>query len=382
MTDTPVRPPRRILLLDDDEGDRALVTRLLEAELDVDVLEVTDGVSFAWHLTRGDFDAVICELRVSWGRMADALELVRSHRPRAPFVVFTRDASPTAIDEILGQRIDALVAKDSAGFMRLPGLVGRLLLGEGLAASEEGAEGEPERLRDIVHTLSHDLQEPLQLVRRYATLLQEIEGEREEGWKGRRYLEHVVGSTERMQQMIDGMLEYARLEASSEPPGLVDLNAVAEAALANLRGAIDTSGAEVTLERLPSVPGDFQQLVAVFQNLIGNAIKFRRDDPPKVHVGKDEEREAWVVFVEDRGIGIAEQDQERIFGLFRRLHPEETYPGTGMGLAICRRVVERHGGRIWVTSSPGEGSTFHVRLPKGTAPDSEGKKQEPEHVRR
>jgi signal transduction histidine kinase len=387
MTDSTLRPPRRILLLDDDAGDRALATRLLEEELDVEVMQVADGVAFAWHLTRGDFDAVICEVGVSWGEVGEALEVVRHHRPEAPFVVFTARADLPALERVLGHRVDALVPKDSAGYLRLPATLGRLLEG-GTAGRPDPPESaaspaEPERLREIMAGLSHDLQEPLQLVRRYATLLQELEQERDETWQGRRYLEHVVGGAERMQNMIDGMLEYARLESGGEPRELVELSEAVETALANLRGAIDASGAEVRLERLPAVPGDFQQLVALFQNLIGNAIKFRREDAPVVHVGKEEERDSWVVLVEDRGIGIPPEDRERIFALFRRLHPEGTYPGSGMGLAICRRIVERHGGRIWVTSAPDEGSTFHVRLPKAPTPEDGERRsrEEPRHVR-
>lgn len=390
MTETPPHRRRRVLLLDDDPGDRALAVRLLEGELDVDVVPVADGVAFAAQLTRGEFDAAVCELRISWGDMADALDVVRHHRPDVPVVLFTSGSDPGALGRLVGSRIDALVPKDSGGYLRLGQTLSDLLdenagktgsgtrrrsPGEAPASTGESSR-DSDRFREIVHSLSHDLQEPLQLVTRYTKLLEEVESERDEDWKGRRYAEHIVGGTRRMQAMIDGMLEYARLDSWSEPPRIVPLSEAVETALANLRGVIEESGAEVTLEALPSVPGDLQQLVALFQNLIANAIKFRGDRPPRVHVGREEEEDTWVVFVRDDGIGIPLEDRERIFGLFRRLHPEDRYPGSGMGLAICRRIVERHGGDIWVVSSPGEGSTFKVRLPRERRSRSAGQPKE------
>jgi len=134
-------------------------------------------------------------------------------------------------------------------------------------------------------------------------------------------------------------------------------------ALTNLQASIGESGAAVQVDPLPAVRADAVQLTQLFQNLIANAIKFRSDRPPEVHVGARREQDAWLFWVRDNGIGIESQYAERIFMIFQRLHTRKTYPGTGIGLAICKRIVERHGGRIWVESQPGQSSAFYFTLP-------------------
>ncbi|MDX1632642.1 MAG: ATP-binding protein [Thermoanaerobaculia bacterium] len=364
----------RVLLLDDVAEDRALAARLLREGLPAEVVEVRDGVDFASELAGGDFSAVVSELRYFWGDSADALALVRHHRARIPIVLFTADVDSKILERISRVRVDAVIPKDSGGYLRLPETLEELLeeareevpeSGSETRAREGLAEEAPTELpHELVAALSHDLQEPLQLIARYADLLEELEADRDPDWKGARYLGHIQGSAERMQGMIDAVLEYSRLGSPMDRAEPIDLTEKVEDALANLRGTIDETGAEVTLERLPTVPADGDQMVRLFQNLLANALKFRGDGAPRIEIGCEEEPRSWVVFVRDDGIGIPEADRERVFDLFRRLRPDAKYPGSGMGLAICRRIVERHGGEIWVASASGPGSEFRIRLPK------------------
>jgi PAS domain S-box-containing protein len=218
-------------------------------------------------------------------------------------------------------------------------------------------------LQQFSYVISHDLQEPLHLITRYAQLLGEKYGGRIEA-EAHRWLAHVLTSAARMQAMINDVLEYARVETRGQPFSFVDLDAVVADAVANLKVAIDESGAVVATGDLPRIPADSGQMVQLFQNLIGNAVKFRGGKPPRVQVTAVEAEDAWVVAVMDNGIGIQSEHLDRIFGMFQRLHSSSEYPGTGIGLAICKRIVDRHGGQIWATSQPGEGSTFYFSIPK------------------
>ena len=165
-----------------------------------------------------------------------------------------------------------------------------------------------------------------------------------------------------MQTLINDLLAYSRVGTQGQQFTEVDGQAVLARTLANLRAAIAESGAVVSHDALPTVTGDASQLTQVFQNLIGNALKFRGDRRPEVHVGAQRQDGQWRFSVRDNGIGIEPQYFNRIFDIFQRLHGREQYPGTGMGLAICRRIVERHGGRIWAESEPGVGSTFYFTI--------------------
>jgi light-regulated signal transduction histidine kinase (bacteriophytochrome) len=167
-----------------------------------------------------------------------------------------------------------------------------------------------------------------------------------------------------MKQLIEDLLAYSRVGTRGRDPEPTDAQGALEQALANLRAAVEASGATVTHEPMPTVRADASQLVQLFQNLIGNALKFRSSDAPRVHVGVEERDGGWVFSVRDNGIGIDPQYFERIFVIFQRLHSKAEYSGTGIGLAICKKIVDRHGGRIWVESQPGQGSTFYCTLPK------------------
>ena len=166
-----------------------------------------------------------------------------------------------------------------------------------------------------------------------------------------------------MRAMIDGLLEYSRIETRGDPIEPMDLNPVFEEVLEDLQLQIEEHDAEITGDRLPRVEGDASQLRQVLQNLLSNAITYSGDEPPEIDVTAARRGREWVIAVDDDGIGIDPDEQDRIFTVFDRLHSREEYDGTGIGLALCQRIVERHGGDIWVESEPGEGSTFFVTLP-------------------
>jgi light-regulated signal transduction histidine kinase (bacteriophytochrome) len=168
-----------------------------------------------------------------------------------------------------------------------------------------------------------------------------------------------------MQILINDLLLYSRVTTRGEDPQLTDTQVVFDQTIVNLKFAIEESGAEVTSDPLPTVMADATQLGQVFQNLVGNAIKFRGQEPPRIHVGAQQENNHWLLSVRDNGIGIDPQYHDRVFVIFQRLHGRDGYQGTGIGLAICKKIVERHGGRIWIESAFGEGTTFYFTVPCG-----------------
>jgi signal transduction histidine kinase len=215
-------------------------------------------------------------------------------------------------------------------------------------------------LEQFAYVASHDLQEPLRMVASYVQLLQRRYAGRLDA-DADEYIRYAVDGATRMQRLIDDLLSYSRLSTQARPFAPTDLNAILEATLASLQMAIKESGAVITNQALPVVMADGTQLSMVFQNLIGNAIKFRGPEPPRIHVGVQERGQEWLFSVTDDGIGIDAQYSEHVFVMFKRLHGRE-YPGNGIGLAVCKTILERHGGRIWFESRPHQGTTFYFSL--------------------
>ena len=219
-------------------------------------------------------------------------------------------------------------------------------------------------LKQFAYIASHDLQSPLRSIGGFASLLkQDYEGQLDESADD--YIERIIRSTGRMQTLLHHLLEYSRLDSEIRPFSKVSLNDVYENVLEELRPNVQAIKAEVYRGELPTVLGDEVQLFQLFQNLLGNALKYYKNIPPSISVIAEEKTEMWEIAIKDNGIGIAEQHHDRIFEVFRRLHTQNAYAGTGIGLAICRRIVERHGGTIWLTSQAGKGSTFYFSLKKG-----------------
>jgi PAS domain S-box-containing protein len=228
-----------------------------------------------------------------------------------------------------------------------------------------------EELQQFAYVASHDLQEPLRMISSYTQLLTRRYGDRLDG-DAKEFMGYIVDGAARMKQLIEDLLAYSRVGTRGRELQRTDTQAALDKAVLNLRAAQEASGATVTHGALPEVIADGQQLTQLFQNLIGNAMKFRGDAPPRIHVACEQRADVSVFTVSDNGIGLDPQYAERIFMMFQRLHTKAEYPGTGIGLAICKKIVDRHGGRIWVESQPGKGCTFGFTIPRDVERSHEG----------
>ena len=217
-------------------------------------------------------------------------------------------------------------------------------------------------LEQFAYVASHDLQEPLRMVVSFVQLLSSR-------YKGKLdanaddFINYAIEGTKRMQNLINDLLTYSRIGKKGTHCDPIDCKIVLDQALANLQAAIEESKAVITHEQLPMIMADNSQLVQIFQNLLSNAIKFKSEQEPRIHISIDSIEDAWIFSIHDNGIGIDPKYAERIFIIFQRLHSRAEYPGTGIGLAICKKIVERHGGQIWVKSESGKGATFYFTIP-------------------
>lgn len=217
-------------------------------------------------------------------------------------------------------------------------------------------------LEEFAYVASHDLQEPLRMVSSYVQLLEKRYGDRLDE-DARKFMFFAVDGAQRMQSMVSDLLTYSRVGRREESLAPIDCGEVFETVRSQLERTIEESGAVLTSGALPFVHGRRTQLVQLLQNLVGNAIKYRGDAPPRIHVASELNGREWVFSVQDNGMGIEPRHRDRIFRIFQRLHERDKYPGSGIGLAIAKKIAERHGGRLWVESEPGTGSTFLFSIP-------------------
>jgi signal transduction histidine kinase len=223
-------------------------------------------------------------------------------------------------------------------------------------------------LEQFAYVASHDLQEPLRKVASFCQLLQQRYADKLDD-RADQYIEYAVDGAKRMQELINDLLAFSRVGRNARPMTAVDCNAVVRQAQANLGGRIEETGAVVEVGKLPTVRGDAGLLTLVFQNLIGNAIKFRGDATPHVQIEAQADAESWEFTCSDNGIGIEPEYSERIFVIFQRLHPRASFEGTGIGLAMCRKIIEYHGGTIWLSPNGDEpGSVFRFTIPLESQP--------------
>ena len=251
-----------------------------------------------------------------------------------------------------------IMSKDEFG--QLAESFNRML--DNLEDTAENLQRSNSELEQFAYVASHDLQEPLRMVTSFLQLLQKrYKGQLDDD--ADKFINYAVDGSERMRQLISDLLTFSRVGKNVNQFQLIDCRAVLDRVLLNLKMAIEDAGAEVTYDSPPTVLADEIQLVQLFQNLTGNAIKFRGKEPPKVHISITRQNSDWLFSIRDNGIGIEPQYADRIFVIFQKLHTKSKYSGTGIGLAICKKIVENHGGRIWLQSVPDRGNVFSFTLP-------------------
>ena len=313
-------------------------------------------------LGKTDADFVSPELTSQY--LADEKELMQSGQPVTKEEAFQHKGT----GETRWSLTTKVPLKDDAG--KVVGLIGiarditeRKASEAQLQKTMTELERSNKELEQFAYIASHDLQEPLRMVSSYTQLLaRRFEGQLDE--KTRKYVHYAVDGASRMQSLINDLLAYSRVGRRGKPLEPADSHAILGEALRNLAARIEETHAVITNGDLPTVRTDASQLVLVFQNLISNAIKFRREGIPVIHVSALDKGGEWLFAVKDNGIGIEARHADRVFVIFQRLHTREEYPGTGIGLSVCKRVVERHGGKIWFESEPGNGTTFFFTIPK------------------
>ena len=363
MATTPATPA--ILLVDSNPDDRALAHLILERQLShATITAPGDPLAFAEVLVEAAPDVLVVAEDLAWFKVVELISAIRRRHPLTALVVLaSRD--PGGGDRLAstGMALDGFVQKTVPGFMRLGSVVGEVLSRAGQTAHSAFDPAAPrsdrvDDLGDTVLMFSHDLKEPVQQILRLAQRASASQGATGAGGP----LQPVLECAERLNTMLEGMVEYLGVIRSSTPAP-VDLNQSLNHALQTLRPAIDDAQAEIRAAPLPTIVGDERQMRHLFQNLIGNAIKFRGPERLRITITVESRDDAWLLAVADNGIGIPERALHRIFELGKRLHTREEYAGSGIGLALCKRIVETHGGRIWAASE-GRGSTFYVLLPR------------------
>lgn len=226
---------------------------------------------------------------------------------------------------------------------------------------EEDLKRSNEELQNFAYVASHDLQEPLRMISNYAQLLEKYYNDKLDK-NGKEFIGYLVGGVKNMKRLIDDLLEYSRVGSKEKIFAEVDCNQVMSEVLKSITSKVSQTNSKVIYDKLPIVSGDRIQLTQLFQNLILNAIKFQSKSIPEIHISSSPRKNEWLFSVRDNGIGITREHQERIFEIFQRLHTKDEYEGTGIGLSICKKIVERHQGKIWVESEEGKGSIFYFTI--------------------
>jgi len=355
----------RVLFVEDDPSDVELVLRAIQkdgfaAERDV----VATAEEFTDRIRKNSYQVILADYRLPEWNGLEAVEILRREDLDIPVIIVSGALGELKAVDCIKQGAADYVLKDN--LPRLPGSVRRAirekkLRDENRQALEDLARSNRD-LEQFAYVASHDLQEPLRMVATYTQLLAErYQGKLDEN--ADKYIHYAVEGALRMQTLVNDLLAFSRVGRHRTQLQSTDCNLVLQSVLANLRAAIQESGTQIFYQNLPTVLADPSELLQLFQNLVGNAIKFRASEPPIVRITAETKKNEWVFSLADNGIGIAPEHAETIFAIFKRLHTQAEYPGSGIGLSICKKIVEQHGGRIWVESHPGQGSTFKFTMP-------------------
>jgi signal transduction histidine kinase len=362
----------RALLLEDNALDAALVVRaLFQDGFDVKAHVVQDEAAFTKALRTDCPEIVLADYNLPTWKGMEALKVIRGEGLDIPMILVSGALGDVTAVECIKQGATDYVLKD--GLARLPEVIRRALrekdertlrheMEDDLARKVDELARSNADLEQFAYVASHDLQEPLRMVTAYTQLLAErYRGKLDEN--ADKFIGYASEGALRMQVLIQDLLAFSRVGRNGIDRGSVDCNDIMKEVLQTLAPAIQESTAVVTHAELPNVWADRTEVKQLFQNLIGNAIKFRGEPSPAVSVQAEKSGQQWQFSVSDNGIGVAPEYVETIFVVFQRLHARTEYSGNGIGLAICKKIVERNGGKIWVESQPGLGCTFKFTLP-------------------
>jgi signal transduction histidine kinase len=374
------RPSLRVLLVEDDPADRELILR----QLAKDEFEISSAVAqtpeeFRQQIKLHRPDLVLADYNLGQWRGTDALEILRAEGLDIPLILVSGTVGDMVAVECIKQGVTDYVLKDSLA--RLPAAMRGALQdkemrdqrNQTLEALDRKVEELARSNRDLeqfAYVASHDLQEPLRMVAAYTQLL----GERYRGKldeQADKYIHYAVDGAQRMQSLIHDLLAFSRVGRLETELKNVNCHDLVGQAMKDLQVAITESGAVVNRENLPTLKANGSQLKQVFQNLIGNAIKFHGSEPPLINISAQRHEANWIFSVADNGIGIPPEHAESVFTIFNRLHTRVEYPGNGIGLAICKRIIERHGGYIEVVPREGSGTIFKFTLPATIASEAQ-----------
>jgi signal transduction histidine kinase len=355
----------RALLVEDEPADVELSLRILrKAGLDAvgDVAETSE--EFTELVRTNSYDVILADFKLPGWNGMESVEILRREGLDVPVILVSGALGELTAVECIKQGAADYVLKDHLA--RLPESVRRAMREKKLREDHRHSQEELARsnkdLEQFAYVASHDLQEPLRMVATYTQLLAErYQGKLDPD--ADKYIHYAVDGALRMQKLVQDLLAFSRVGRQGLALENTDCSAVLQIAMKNLETTIRESGAAVQASQLPRLMADSSQLMQVFQNLIGNAIKFRGSEPPLIRISADATAKEWVISVADNGIGIAPEHAENVFVIFRRLHTRAEYPGNGIGLSICKKIIEQHGGRIWVESEIGHGSVFKFSLP-------------------
>jgi signal transduction histidine kinase len=356
------------LIVEDDAAELEQLCTVLEED-GFQVIGCGSAADALLHARQRRFGVAVVDYHVLSVGGTQLLEQLRALDDQIRIIIYTGVASYDSVKEALNSGAFAYLEKLSSPGELLPHIHRACLervdryaldLEQAVAFRVEDLARSNRDLEEFASVVAHDLRTPLLTISGFCQLLGDEYGGRLDE-NARDYLGQIAAGVGRMDCLIEGILEYSRAGRSAAPLRRIDMKSVLDQAIANLDGATREYDAQIEVGPLPNVIGDPTQLIQLFQNLLGNAMKFHRDVPPRINVSAAPIEDTWRFAVEDNGIGIAEEHFEQIFRTFKRLNGRE-YPGTGIGLSVCRKIVERHRGRIWLASTVGQGTTFYFTI--------------------
>jgi signal transduction histidine kinase len=377
-TSVAVKPQLHVLLVEGDSADRDLILReLAKGEFEITSEVVQTAEEFRQRIRTRCPDVVLSDYNLGQWRGTEALEILREEGLDIPLILVSGALGDVTAVECIKQGVTDYVLKDSLARLSVA-LRGALKdkksreerqrAQESLAQKVEELARSNRDLEQFAYVASHDLQEPLRMVAAYTQLLAErYRGKLDD--QADKYINYAVDGAERMQSLIHDLLAFSRVGRQETELNNTDCNEVVGAVLKDLQAAISESGAVVEREPLPWLKANESQLKQVFQNLLGNALKFRGSQAPVIHISAQRQGADWIFSVADNGIGISAEHLESVFIIFNRLHTRTEYPGNGIGLAICKKIIERHGGRIEALPRDDGGTVFRFALPAGRLGD-------------